>query len=169
MSYLKSVAGFDMGSYFNQDQLKSVFGALSPLTGLSHSIYMISVSFWFTLFLGFLILVSLAFYKIDKRYEIVSYVLLLIGCISIISSALVLIFHVQFVFNLSSVASSIEKAAIPYYLFYVPSFKFSSAYFGYNYVPLVFGVLSLIVAIIYTKMVFSTSMVFIRNKIQAKK
>ena len=161
-SYIESLSDFNAGLYINQEQVSSAFGSLSPISGLSQSISLISLSFWCVVLISILIFIGLALYKLGKRFELISYVVLLLGSISaLIISVLILIFHLQFILNLGSLSTS---DSMSFLLLDLPSFEFSSAYFGYNYIPFLLGIFLLVVSIFYTKLVFSPSLAFIKNR-----
>jgi hypothetical protein len=148
------------GSNYNE-QIRTIKDSLSVFTGLGRSIRLISWSFWLTLISGIIIFIGLAFYKLEKRLESLSYVFLIGGCVSVIFSILILVGHIQFMLRISSLSSD-EPLSFAARL-YAPSFDFSSAYFGYNYVPLILGIIVLILSVIYTKMIVSASFSFFKT------
>lgn len=124
---------------------------LVAIIGLSRSLSLISTTLWVSIFFGILILIGLALYKLQKRYESFSHIFLLLGCLSIIPAILILVGHLQFILHISTLAAQIDKTIY-------------SILFYYNYIPLIMGLILFTCAILYTKTVLSPSLAYFKHK-----
>jgi hypothetical protein len=156
-------AEYGIDDYFNQEGMSEVFGMLSQITGLSASLNLISFSFWIAILCAVFALFGLAVYKLDKRYNKLSHVFLLLGCLSLLPGILVLIGHLQFILQLGALSGG-ESLGYSALLLGAPSFAFSNAYYGYNYLPLLLGIGILIVSLVYIKTVISPSLAALKQQ-----
>jgi len=140
--------------------LDLAFGAVSPLFGLTDALQLMSWSLWLTILFAIIIIVGLALYKLEKRYETLSHLFLMMGGVSILFSLLILIGHIQFFMHLNALANPAKGVTMPYSI----SFDFSNAYFGYNYVPLLIGILLVIVSSMYLKLMIGPTMRYFKNR-----
>ena len=132
---------------FSLDEIPS---QILDTIGLSRSLSQISTMFWLSIFFGIIIFVGLALYKLQKRYETLSHIFLLVGCLSLIPAILILVGHVQFILHLSSLEAAVESSDY-------------SLMFSYNYVPLIMGFILLICTSLYTKTVFSPALTYFKT------
>ena len=119
-------------SYYSYDDTSETIKA--ELYKLNESLGLISLSFWLAIIFGIMSLIGITVYKIE-RIPIISYIILLIGCLMMIFGILVIIGHWNFIAQV--------------YDFPPPSSS-GHVFFGYNYVPLIMGVILLIDSVSYT-------------------
>jgi len=153
---------YGIDDYFDQQGMGEFFDTLSPLTGLSTSIGYISLACWLTILFAVIAIIGLALYKLDRRYNRPAHVLIIIGCFTILPALLILIGHLLFILQLGSLSGEESLGSI--LGMGAPSFAFSNAYYGYNYLPLLLGIGILIVSLVYIKTVISPSLAALKQQ-----
>jgi hypothetical protein len=148
---LKSQDLLEEYTSIDMDNMDSLPATIIATIGLSKSLSLISMMFWLCIFFGIFIIIGLALYKLQKRYESLSHIFLLIGCLSVIPAILILVGHLQFILNISRLAAETDSANY-------------SILFYYNYVPVFMGLILFICAILYTKTVLSSSLTFFKQR-----
>ena len=135
LDMFKSLAAAFGGS--DSSDMKT-FNALEDMNG---NLGLISLSFWLVVFFCIIVIAGIAFYNLEKQ-PFFSYILFLVGCIFVIFAILVLVSHVGIIGNIDdfpTVDSDNDE-------YLTETYKHS---FGYNYVPLIMGIILMILSILY--------------------
>jgi hypothetical protein len=120
----------------------------SEIKIVSDDLGFIGLSFWLVLLFGVISLIGIMIAKIKSRWSFIpSILLLLIGCMTILFSVFIVYGH----WNFFTHVNEFSEGGI------------STGIFGFNYIPLVMGIILLISSISYTAKVVSFSAYSIPN------
>lgn len=145
LPWISSTPGETSGTYINEGFLDIASNAYysgssdsAEAAKLNNDLGLISLSFWLVLVFSIVSLIGIAIYKIEKT-PFISHIILLIGCMTIIFGILVIFGHWNFIVHVGDISG------------------YSSVFYGYNYIPLIMGIILLFTSISYTTTVAPTS------------
>ncbi|HDQ15798.1 MAG TPA: hypothetical protein ENN45_01930 [Bacteroidetes bacterium] len=120
----------------------------SEIISLSNDLGLIATSFWLVLIFAIISFVGITISRMGVSWSFIpSQILLLIGGLTLLFSILIVYGHLIFFLHVNDLSHSASG--------------FSSASFGFNYFPLIMGIILLIITIIYNVKVVPFSIHFI--------
>ena len=125
-----SVATGGLTQYFNEATIDAM--ASVGLTKVNEDLGLIGLSFWLALIFGIVAIIGGMVHK-TARSPILSRIILITGCITILFAVLIIIGHWNFLNHIDELASATTSVS-----------------YGYNYIPLILGIALLISSIFYT-------------------
>ncbi len=148
--YSSSMSGFGFSSGYSssyyEDLMDSYEDYVDSNVGIYHNISGIGLFFWLSLIFSFVLLVGVELFRFGKKFRLFGHMIFLIGVLIAVFAVLILVNHVWLIGNVGMLSESLEDLMD------------SEASFGFNFLPLLFGVGLTIVSLMYIKQVFLISL-----------